>query len=89
VARDHKVKKYVHISTGSVYGRAQYFPQDEKQPLVPTSYYGVSKLAGERYAKCFNLLYDMEVTCSGIFTCTDPAGVERRGRRRVDLHAAA
>jgi len=72
LARDHKVKKYVHISTGSVYGEAQYFPQDEKHPLVPTSYYGVSKLAGERYAKCFNLLYDMDVTVLRYFHVYGP-----------------
>jgi UDP-glucose 4-epimerase len=72
LARDHKVKKYVHISTGSVYGEAQYYPQDEKHPLVPTSYYGVSKLAGERYAKCFNLLYDMDVTVLRYFHVYGP-----------------
>lgn len=62
LARDFGVKKIVHASTGSVYGEAQYFPQDEKHPLNPTSYYGVSKLAGERYAKAFSHLYDMDVT---------------------------
>jgi len=72
LARDNKVKKYVHISTGSVYGEAQYYPQDEKHPLVPTSYYGVSKLAGERYAKCFNLLYDMDVTVLRYFHVYGP-----------------
>jgi UDP-glucose 4-epimerase len=62
LAVKHKVKKFVHGSTGSVYGEAQYFPQDEKHPLVPTSYYGVSKLAGEKYVKAFQHLYGLDTT---------------------------
>lgn len=58
----HKVKKFVHASTGSVYGEAQYFPQDENHPLIPTSYYGVSKLAGEKYVKAFSHLYGLDTT---------------------------
>ncbi len=59
---EHKVKKFVHTSTGSVYGEAQYFPQDEGHPLNSTSYYGVSKLAGEKYVKVFNHLYGPDTT---------------------------
>lgn len=62
LARDFGVKKVVHASTGSVYGEAQYFPQDEKHPLQPASYYGVSKLAGEKYAKTFEMLYGLDTT---------------------------
>ena len=62
LARDYKVKKFVHVSTGSVYGVAQYFPTDEKHPLNPTSYYGVSKLAGEKYARAFSDLYDLDTS---------------------------
>jgi UDP-glucose 4-epimerase len=62
LARDFGVKKFVHASTGSVYGEAQYFPQDEKHPLNPNSYYGVSKLAGERYVHAFRQLYGMNTT---------------------------
>jgi UDP-glucose 4-epimerase len=62
LARDNNVKKFVHVSTGSVYGVAQYFPTDENHPLNPTSYYGVSKLAGEKYARAFSDLYDLNVS---------------------------
>ena len=40
--------KMVHASTGSVYGESVGL-QDEMHPLNPVSYYGVSKLAGEKY----------------------------------------
>ena len=66
------VKKYVHASTGSVYGEAQYFPQDEKHPLVPTSYYGVSKLAGEKYVSVFEHLYGLDTTVLRYFHVYGP-----------------
>lgn len=62
LARDHGVKKFVHVSTGSVYGIAQYYPTDENHPVNPTSYYGVSKLAGEKYVRAFAHLYDMDTS---------------------------
>ncbi len=72
LAVKHKVKKFVHASTGSVYGEAQYFPQDENHPLVPTSYYGCSKLAGEKYVKIFNHLYGLDTTVLRYFHIYGP-----------------
>lgn len=72
LARDFGVKKIVHASTGSVYGEAQYYPQDEKHPLNPTSFYGVSKLAGEKYAKAFERLYGMDITVLRYFHVYGP-----------------
>lgn len=72
LSRDFGVKKVVHASTGSVYGEAQYFPQDENHPLVPTSYYGVSKLAGEKYVKAFEHLYNLDTTVLRYFHVYGP-----------------
>lgn len=72
LALKHQIKKFVHASTGSVYGEAQYFPQDEGHPLVPTSYYGVSKLAGEKYVKVFNHLYGLDTTVLRYFHVYGP-----------------
>jgi UDP-glucose 4-epimerase len=72
LSRDTGVKKVVHASTGSVYGEAQYFPQDELHPLMPTSYYGVSKLAGEKYAKVFEHLYGLNTTILRYFHVYGP-----------------
>lgn len=60
--RNQGVKKVVHASTGSVYGEPEQFPSNESHPLKPVSYYGVSKLAGDRYARLFHHLYGMDVT---------------------------
>ena len=45
------VKHFVHASTGSVYGAADLTNEDT--PYNPTSYYGVSKLAGDRYVNLY------------------------------------
>jgi len=55
LAKEYGIKKFIHASTGSVYGALQESPQTEKHPLNPCSYYGVSKLAGERYVNFMNV----------------------------------
>ncbi len=72
LARDLNIKKVVHASTGSVYGEPFLFPQTEDHPLVPVSYYGVSKLAGERYGVAFNKLYGVDVTVLRYFHVYGP-----------------
>ena len=59
LAVKHKIKKFIHASTGSVYGEPVKFPTDEHHQLKPTSYYGVSKLAGERYVEVFGNMYGL------------------------------
>ncbi|MEI6040051.1 MAG: SDR family NAD(P)-dependent oxidoreductase [Candidatus Berkelbacteria bacterium] len=72
LAVENKVKKFVHASTGSVYGEAVELPQTEKHPLMPVSYYGVSKLAGERYAYTFHHLYGLNATILRYFHVYGP-----------------
>lgn len=61
-ARKANVKRFIHVSTGSVYGKPIDNPQTEKHPLNPVSYYGVSKLAGEKYAMLYYKLHGLPVT---------------------------
>jgi UDP-glucose 4-epimerase len=72
LAVKYGVKKFVHASTGSVYGEAEYHPQDECHPLNPTSYYGVSKLAGEKYVRAFHHLYGLDVAMLRYFHVYGP-----------------
>ena len=62
LAAKFKVKKFIHASTGSVYGEPQYFPTDESHPTNPVSYYGASKLTAEKYVQIFHHLYDLNTT---------------------------
>lgn len=83
LARDCGVAKVVHASTGSVYGEPQCRPQDEQHPLCPTSYYGVSKLAGEMYAHVFHELYGLDVTVLRYFHVYGPRQESADGKGGV------
>lgn len=61
-ARLKGVKKVVHASTGSVYGEPHVFPETEDHPLNPCSFYGISKLAGEKYLAAFDEYYNLNYT---------------------------
>ena len=52
-AYDNNIKKFVHASTGSVYGEQTTLLR-EWLPSQPVSYYGVSKANGEQYVRYFN-----------------------------------
>ena len=71
-AKKHGVRKFVHASTGSVYGEPVSFPTDENHQLRPVSYYGVSKLAGERYVDVFCRLYGIDTTILRYFHVYGP-----------------
>lgn len=72
LAMDAGVRKFVHASTGSVYGEPKIFPTTEDHPLAPVSYYGVSKLAGERYVDVFRHLYGLDTTILRYFHVYGP-----------------
>lgn len=72
LAMKHGVRKFVQASTGSVYGEPQIFPTTETHPFEPVSYYGVSKLAGERYVDVFHKLYGLDTTILRYFHVYGP-----------------
>lgn len=72
LALEAGVQKFVHASTGSVYGEPTIFPTNEEHPLKPVSYYGVSKLAGERYVDVFHQLHGMNTTILRYFHVYGP-----------------
>ena len=41
---NHKIKSFIFSSSAAVYGVPEYTPIDESHPLVPTNYYGYTKL---------------------------------------------
>lgn len=66
------VKRFVYCSSSEVYGTATRVPMDEEYPLVPTTPYGASKLAGEVYARSFYLTYGLPVTIVRPFNTYGP-----------------
>ena len=66
------VEKYVHASTGSVYGEPVTMPQNEQHRLHPVSLYGVSKLAGENYVNTFAAQFGIDATILRYFHVYGP-----------------
>ncbi len=71
-ARKIDADQFVYISSAAVYGEPQYLPVDEKHPQDPKSPYGLSKLAGERYALLYRELYGLRVSVVRPFNIFSP-----------------
>ncbi len=59
-AMRNDVELVEYASSGGVYGQAQSIPEPIDHPLMPHWPYGVSKLAGEKYATQYTLLYNLK-----------------------------
>jgi UDP-glucose 4-epimerase len=60
-ARRWGTKRVVFVSSGGVvYGNAEERPIPEEAPKQPESPYGVSKLVGEHYLRCYRLLHGLD-----------------------------
>ncbi len=57
-----KLERFIYVSSSEIYGTATQAPMPESHPLVPTTTYGASKLAGELYTQAYFTTYKMLVT---------------------------
>jgi len=71
-AKELGVRRVVYASSAAVYGEPQYVPTDESHPLDPTSFYGVSKLAGERLGIMYHRMFGLGFTAIRIFNTYGP-----------------
>jgi UDP-glucose 4-epimerase len=62
LCRDHGVRKIIYASSAAVYGSPQYLGVDEKHPVHPLSFYGISKHTPEQYIEVFSSLWGMDYT---------------------------
>lgn len=60
--RNYGVRKIIYASSAAVYGNPVYLPLDEEHPILPISFYGVSKHAPEHYIKVYSSLYGFRYT---------------------------
>jgi len=72
--RKLNVRKIIYPSSAAVYGTPQYLPVDEKHPIEPISFYGISKYIPEHYIKTFCNLYNMKYT---IFRYSNVYGIRQ------------
>ncbi len=71
-ARDAGVKKIIYASSMAIYGDPDYSPQDEDHPKRPTSPYGVSKLASEKYISILAPLWGIDYINLRLFNTYGP-----------------
>lgn len=74
---DLGIKRFVYASSAAVYGNTNRVQKKEDMPLNPTSPYGVSKLAAEKYVEIFHELYGLETVSLRYFNVYGP-------RQRLD-----
>ncbi|KRE39735.1 NAD-dependent epimerase/dehydratase family protein [Paenibacillus sp. Soil724D2] len=60
--REHGVRKLIYASSAAVYGTPHYLGVDEKHPIKPLSFYGISKHTPEHYIESFSSLYELDYT---------------------------
>lgn len=81
-SRRHNVKRFVMISSSSVYGNSEEYPRQEDGKTLPPHPYGVGKLAGEHYTRVFHELFGIKASVVRLFSVFGP-------RQRPDIDHAA
>jgi len=72
----YKVPRLLYASSMTIYGNCKTVPTPETEPCWPDSYYGITKLAGERYvhatAERPDLGFDFQVTSLRMYSVYGP-----------------
>lgn len=71
-ANKHKVRRFVFMSSSSIYGDSSEIPTTEKAKPKPVSPYGAQKIIGEEYCFLFSNMYGLEVNCIRPFNVYGP-----------------
>lgn len=67
ILETNKDKKIVNVSSAAAYGTPQEIPIKEQHPLLPESFYGVSKKLAEQACKSYREIYDTNITIARPF----------------------
>ena len=72
-ARQHPVRRFLLVSSSTVYGRGVSIPFNEDKPLgVPASPYGATKRAAELLGLTYHQLHRVPVACLRPFSVYGP-----------------
>jgi UDP-glucose 4-epimerase len=73
---EHRVPRLLHASSMTVYGNSAVLPTPEDTPCRPSSYYGITKYAAERYvhatAERIDLDFSFQVTSFRMYNVYGP-----------------
>ena len=67
---NYEVKNIIFSSSAAVYGNPHYMPVDEKHPVIPTNYYGYTKLNIEQNLAWYNQLRGIKYAALRYFNAT-------------------
>ncbi len=81
------IKRLIHSSSVTVYGRPTGRVVYEKSPLNPIIVYGVSKLTAEKYCDMFANLHDLQITMLR-YASVYGAGLTQRTALPIFIHRA-
>jgi len=71
-AKEFGVNRVIYASSAAVYGEPHYVPTDENHPLQPASFYGLSKLTGERLGMMYHRMFGLGFSAIRIFNTYGP-----------------
>ena len=60
--RKYQVRSVAFSSSAAVYGDNEQVPLKETEPLKPTSFYGITKMATEHYLRVYHEVYGLNAT---------------------------
>ncbi|WP_165994992.1 NAD-dependent epimerase/dehydratase family protein [Bacillus sp. Cs-700] len=75
--KNQSLKKFIYISTSSVYGEKSGSVSEQMRP-IPLSPYGITKLTGEHLCRVYHQYYDVPIVILRYFTVYGP-------RQRPDM----
>jgi nucleoside-diphosphate-sugar epimerase len=76
------IKKFINVSSSSVYGNSKIYPRIENNETIPPHPYAVGKLAGEHYTRVYNEIFGLNTLTLRFFSVFGP-------RQRPDISYAA
>ncbi|MFH0775871.1 MAG: NAD-dependent epimerase/dehydratase family protein [bacterium] len=91
-SRRSGVKRFINISSSSVYAGVRDGLLSEDMPLAPPHPYGVGKLAGEHYARIYHELYGLPTVTLRYFSVYGPrqlGDIEKAGVIAKFIHLAS
>jgi len=90
-SRQASVKKFIFISSSSVYAGQRDKLLTEDMPLSPPHPYGVGKLAGEHYARIYHDIYGLKTVVLRYFSVYGPrqlGNIDKAGVVAKFIHSA-
>lgn len=90
-ARMYNVKRFVNVSSSSVYANQRDVLLSEDMPVSPPHPYGVGKLCGEHYSRIYNEIYNLPTVSLRFFSVYGPrqmGSIDKAGVVAKFIHQA-